>query len=187
MALRERVSGCTLCDLSKTRTQTVFGVGNQAADWLVIGEAPGAEEDRQGEPFVGRAGQLLNAMLLAIGLAGCNSEWQQSRDLATRQNTTPPISYRSDIIAFMQTYLNDPTQIRDAAVSEPALKDFDNASRYAVCVRYNARNSNGQYAGPKESLVLFRYGRLDRIVDNAREACKDAAFQPFPELEQLTR
>ena len=66
--LRERVAGCTLCDLCKTRTQTVFGVGNTQADWLVIGEAPGAEEDRQGEPFVGRAGQLLNAMLLAIGL-----------------------------------------------------------------------------------------------------------------------
>lgn len=66
--LRERVAGCTACDLCKTRTQTVFGVGNTSAEWLVIGEAPGAEEDRQGEPFVGRAGQLLNAMLLAIGL-----------------------------------------------------------------------------------------------------------------------
>jgi uracil-DNA glycosylase len=66
--LRERVAGCTACDLCKTRTQTVFGVGNTRAEWLIIGEAPGAEEDRQGEPFVGRAGQLLNAMLLAIGL-----------------------------------------------------------------------------------------------------------------------
>ena len=66
--LRERVAACTACDLCKTRTQTVFGVGNTRADWLVIGEAPGAEEDRQGEPFVGRAGQLLNAMLMAIGL-----------------------------------------------------------------------------------------------------------------------
>ena len=66
--LRTAVAACTACDLCKTRTQTVFGVGNQSAEWLVIGEAPGAEEDRQGEPFVGRAGQLLNAMLLAIGL-----------------------------------------------------------------------------------------------------------------------
>jgi len=66
--LRERVAGCTACDLCKTRTQTVFGVGNTSAEWLIVGEAPGAEEDRQGEPFVGRAGQLLNAMLLAIGL-----------------------------------------------------------------------------------------------------------------------
>jgi len=66
--LRERVAACTACELCKTRTQTVFGVGNTRAEWLIIGEAPGAEEDRQGEPFVGRAGQLLNAMLLAIGL-----------------------------------------------------------------------------------------------------------------------
>lgn len=67
--LRARVAACTRCALCNTRTQTVFGVGNQAADWLIVGEAPGAEEDRQGEPFVGRAGQLLNSMLRAIGLA----------------------------------------------------------------------------------------------------------------------
>jgi len=67
--LRERVAACTACaELCRTRTQTVFGVGNTNAEWLIIGEAPGAEEDRQGEPFVGRAGQLLNAMLLAVGL-----------------------------------------------------------------------------------------------------------------------
>lgn len=67
--LRERVAACTRCGLSATRTQTVFGVGNPAAQWLVVGEAPGAEEDRTGEPFVGRAGQLLNSMLRALGLA----------------------------------------------------------------------------------------------------------------------
>jgi uracil-DNA glycosylase family 4 len=66
--LRARVAACTRCSLSATRTQTVFGVGNLQADWLIVGEAPGAEEDRKGEPFVGRAGQLLNSMLLAIGL-----------------------------------------------------------------------------------------------------------------------
>jgi uracil-DNA glycosylase len=66
--LRSRVAACTRCSLSATRTQTVFGVGNLQADWLVVGEAPGADEDRKGEPFVGRAGQLLNSMLLAIGL-----------------------------------------------------------------------------------------------------------------------
>jgi len=139
-----------------------------------------------------RRGRLL-AIVLAVGLAGCNAEWLRSRERADQANTTPPISYRSDITAFMRTYLNDPTRIRSAAVSEPALKDFDSASRYVVCVRYNARNSTGQYAGPKESLVLFRDGRLDRIVDldrivgSAREMCKDAVYQPFPELEQLTR
>jgi uracil-DNA glycosylase family 4 len=66
--LRSRVAACTRCGLCGTRTQTVFGVGNQQAEWLIVGEAPGADEDRQGEPFVGRAGQLLNSMLRAIGL-----------------------------------------------------------------------------------------------------------------------
>ena len=67
--LRAEVAACTLCSLQKTRTQTVFGVGNEAADWMIIGEAPGAEEDRRGEPFVGRAGKLLDEMLRAVGLA----------------------------------------------------------------------------------------------------------------------
>lgn len=66
--LRRQVAGCTLCDLHKGRTQTVFGVGDVNADWMIIGEAPGRDEDLQGEPFVGRAGKLLNSMLYAIGL-----------------------------------------------------------------------------------------------------------------------
>ncbi|WP_245536657.1 uracil-DNA glycosylase [Thiothrix nivea] len=66
--LRATVLACTRCDISKTRANAVFGIGNQQADWMVIGEAPGAEEDKQGEPFVGKAGQLLNNMLLAIGM-----------------------------------------------------------------------------------------------------------------------
>ena len=65
--LRAVVAACTRCGLHEGRTQTVFGVGNPTADWMIIGEAPGAEEDRRGEPFVGRAGKLLDEMLLAIG------------------------------------------------------------------------------------------------------------------------
>ncbi len=67
--LKQTVSNCTKCELHRPRTQTVFGVGHPAADWLIIGEAPGADEDRIGEPFVGRAGQLLTSMLRAMGLA----------------------------------------------------------------------------------------------------------------------
>lgn len=65
--LQSAVAGCTRCVLHTTRTQTVFGVGHRQAEWMIIGEAPGADEDRQGEPFVGRAGQLLNSMLRAMG------------------------------------------------------------------------------------------------------------------------
>jgi uracil-DNA glycosylase len=66
--LEDAVKNCTACPLHRTRTQAVFGVGNRQADLFVVGEAPGANEDKQGEPFVGRAGQLLTAMLRAIGL-----------------------------------------------------------------------------------------------------------------------
>lgn len=68
VTLERAVAACTRCGLHTTRTQTVFGVGNRQAQWLFVGEAPGADEDRQGEPFVGRAGQLLNAMIEAIGM-----------------------------------------------------------------------------------------------------------------------
>jgi DNA polymerase len=67
--LRAAVAACTQCELHRTRTQTVFGVGDPSARVMFIGEAPGAEEDRQGEPFVGRAGQLLTQMIRALGLA----------------------------------------------------------------------------------------------------------------------
>jgi DNA polymerase len=66
--LQAEVVACQCCPLHQTRTQTVFGVGDRQADWMVIGEAPGEQEDLQGEPFVGRAGLLLNEMLRAIGL-----------------------------------------------------------------------------------------------------------------------
>jgi uracil-DNA glycosylase family 4 len=66
-ALDGLVRACQRCGLCRSRTNTVFGVGDRQADWMVIGEAPGAEEDRLGEPFVGRAGQLLDAMLFAVG------------------------------------------------------------------------------------------------------------------------
>lgn len=67
--LKQAVPACTACGLHKSRTQTVFGVGDEQADWLLVGEAPGAEEDRLGEPFVGQAGKLLDNMLASIGLA----------------------------------------------------------------------------------------------------------------------
>jgi DNA polymerase len=65
--LRTMVAACRRCELHATRTQTVFGVGSHSARWMFIGEAPGADEDRQGEPFVGRAGQLLTSMIKALG------------------------------------------------------------------------------------------------------------------------
>jgi DNA polymerase len=68
-ALAARVAGCERCRLCENRTQTVFGVGDRNADWMLIGEAPGENEDKLGEPFVGQAGKLLDSMLRAVSLA----------------------------------------------------------------------------------------------------------------------
>lgn len=68
-ALHEAVAGCTACKLCRSRRQTVFGVGALRADWMIVGEAPGEQEDLKGEPFVGPAGKLLDQMLHAVGLA----------------------------------------------------------------------------------------------------------------------
>jgi DNA polymerase len=68
-ALRLAVANCQACGLCESRTQTVFGVGHQQAHWMIVGEAPGEQEDRQGEPFVGKSGQLLDNMLRALGLS----------------------------------------------------------------------------------------------------------------------
>ena len=67
-ALRETVAACRACGLCKQRKQAVFGVGNESAPWLFVGEGPGADEDEQGEPFVGQAGKLLDSMMAALGI-----------------------------------------------------------------------------------------------------------------------
>jgi hypothetical protein len=129
------------------------------------------------------------ALAFSLALTGCNSEWIGARDRAITANTTPPgPSYKAEVVAFMRTYLNDPTGVKDAFISEPALRSLESVDRYSLCLRYTARKGPGQpYAASKDSLALFREGRLDRIIDAAREACKDAAYQPFRELEQLKR
>ena len=66
--LRQAVAACRACGLCESRTQTVYGVGHEHAHWMIVGEAPGEQEDRQGEPFVGKAGQLLDRMLAALGM-----------------------------------------------------------------------------------------------------------------------
>lgn len=121
-------------------------------------------------------------------LSACNSEWRDARERTAAANATVPVNYRAEIVAQMHTYLNDPTNVRDAYLSEPALRTIDGIGRYSVCVRYNARKSNGQYAGSKDTLVLFRFGRLDSVVEDIRGVqCKDAAYVPFPELQTMTR
>jgi DNA polymerase len=89
-ALRERVASCRACRLCESRTQTVFGVGHQRAHCMIIGEAPGENEDLQGEPFVGAAGQLLDRMLPAIGLTRAAAEPARQVYIANTLKCRPP-------------------------------------------------------------------------------------------------
>ena len=111
-ALQEQVSGCTACELHRSRTQTVFGIGDRRARLMLIGEAPGADEDRQGEPFVGRAGKLLNEMLRALGLS------REQVYIANILKCRPPNNRdpRAEEVEQCQGYLR-----RQVALIEPKL------------------------------------------------------------------
>lgn len=101
-----------------------------------------------------------------------------------------PTDYKSDLLAFLRTYLNDPSGVHDAGVSAPQLKPFGPGSRYVACVRFNPRSGDGKYQGVKEGAAIYVSGKLDRFLDRTRDLrdfCKDAIYAPFPELEKLSR
>lgn len=89
-ALRDAVAACTACKLCETRRQTVFGVGNTHAHWMIVGEAPGEQEDRQGEPFVGKSGQLLDSMLRAVSLTRGEADPAHQVYIANTLKCRPP-------------------------------------------------------------------------------------------------
>lgn len=89
-ALRDAVAACTACGLCRSRRQTVFGVGHPRARWMVVGEAPGEQEDLKGEPFVGPAGRLLDAMLRAIGLTREDAPPERQVYIANTLKCRPP-------------------------------------------------------------------------------------------------
>lgn len=136
---------------------------------------------------------LLIASMAALALGGCATQVGPSpAELQANweaQNVFPQ-GYKNDLLAFMRTYLNDPSHVRGAAVAQPVLKNFGPGQRYMACVRYNERKSDGKYAGAKDGVAMYVSGKLDRFFDEprqVRELCKDAVLAPFPELEKLSR
>jgi hypothetical protein len=130
-------------------------------------------------------------LMLPIALAACAGS-DESRPISFMGsggggNQPFPSNYRSEELAFMRTYLNNPVGVRDAAMAEPTLHDVNGRSRYVGCLRYTARDADGSYREPRDRAILFVNGRLDRAVENAAELCAGAAFAPFPELEKMSR
>ena len=140
----------------------------------------------------------LVVLTLAVALAGCGSS--RSREEREARINVYPDNYRTDLLAALHTYVSDPTHIRDAYVSDPAIRLIGTQNRYAACVRFNARNSDGRYVGTRDVLAVFAAGRFDQFVDPStgpagqssqaspvKELCSQAEYKRFPELEAMTR
>ena len=135
-------------------------------------------------------GLILTGML---ALGGCTTDLGPTpSDLKAQweaQNVYPQ-TFKADLLAFLRTYLNDPTGVRSATVTQPTLKDYGPGQRYMVCLRYNARDNTGAYLGMKTGAAVYVSAKLDAFLDQpkqVKELCKDAVYAPFPELEKLTR
>jgi len=119
---------------------------------------------------------------LAVSLIGCSGS--SSKQPEENPNVFPA-DYKSEILLTMTNTLEDPTNIRDAFISEPALRQAGKEERYVVCVRSDSRNANRNYTGSKDRIGYFYAGHLNQLIDATKEQCGNAAYKPFPELEKL--
>lgn len=130
--------------------------------------------------------------MLPIVLSACAGGGEESRPITFTDdrgvaNQPYPNNYRAEVLAFLRTYLNNPTGVRSAAMADPVQRVVGGRLRYVVCLRFTPRESDGSYREPRERAVLFVDGRLDRLVENASEPCAGAVYQPYPEMEKMAR
>jgi hypothetical protein len=122
---------------------------------------------------------LLLSLMCALG--GCGHNVVADSD----EINVYPTNYKSDILAAMHAYLNNPTGIRDAAISEPVLKSSGTVNRYVACLRFTPKKNVSEYGGTKEIAAVFMVGRLDRFVDLPKTECAGVTYAAFPELQNL--
>jgi hypothetical protein len=123
------------------------------------------------------------ALSLALALGACSGA--TSAPPPQIDPNIYPAKYRSQIADFMRTYLNNPTKVRDAYVSEPALKPVGGTNHYVVCVRYNPRDTQNRYTGNEDRIAVFWGGRVNQFLPGNPVLCANAAYQRFPEIEAM--
>ena len=128
----------------------------------------------------GNAAKLMLLSAFAVTLAACTSDPYK----AAEPNIVPT-NYKQEILDTMASALVDPTNVRDAYITELALTPVNKDQRYTVCVRYNARDESRQYMGSKDRIGYFYGGHLNQLVEADKDQCAKAAYKPFPELEKL--
>ena len=134
--------------------------------------------------FLDRMGAAIGRMMvlpLAVALNAC-----AAREEKVQENVVPT-DYKPPILEMLHGALEDPTNIRDASISDPVLKPVAGATRYVVCIRYNPRDAGGRYTGIKTIAAVYYAGRLTQIINPSSDQCSGVAYQPFPELQKLCR
>jgi hypothetical protein len=132
---------------------------------------------------------LLLVVAAGPALTGCAGVEGPSPE-AVQAIHTFPANYKAEVLAYLRTFLNDPTNVHDAYISEPVLTRVRGIERYVSCVRFDAKSTSGRYRGVRDHLASYYGGKLENFVELRQEAadqCRSAEYQPFPELEQLVR
>jgi hypothetical protein len=129
-------------------------------------------------------------VLLPLALAGCFGSDDNGPPSFMEDSSVPqpfPSDYRSELLAFMRTYLNNPVGVRNAMLADPVQRTVGGRPRYVTCLRYSEQQSDGSYRDPREGAVVFINGRLDHMQQNAGDLCTGVNYAPFPELEHMSR
>jgi hypothetical protein len=124
------------------------------------------------------------AAAACAGLGDDNAPYMPGSNLAVQPY---PTNYRADLLAFMRVYLNDPRSVRDAVLAEPVQRTVAGKPRYVACIRYTATGQGDGNGGDSDRAALYLDGRMERLIEKARELCAGASYAPFPEMEKLTR
>jgi hypothetical protein len=136
---------------------------------------------------------LLATLLLPLTLAACldSDDSRTTAFVADGSDADQPFpsNYRTELLAFMHTYLNNPVGVHSASMAEPIQRTVGGRVRYVSCLRFAEPQSDGSYHEPRERAVVYVGGRLDHILDRAQtqDACAGVAYAPFPELEKMSR
>ena len=140
--------------------------------------------------FAKRAAKPALILALPLALAACFGSGGDRPGLDGTQAGGPqpfPDNFRSDTLALMRAYLNNPVGVREATMSEPVLREIGGRQFYVACLHFTPRESDGSYKATRERAVVYVNGRADRVVDRAGELCAGAVYAPFPELEKMAR
>lgn len=146
-----------------------------------------------GTSHLAKLPRLAAIVLLPLVLSACFSTGgEQSNPISftdDRGYTDQPYprNYKGEILAFMRTYLNNPSGVREAMMAEPVQRTVGGRLRYVSCLRYATRETDGRYREPRDRAVVYVDARLDRVMENPGDACAGATYAAFPELEKMSR